>query len=396
MGKDNLDIDSQEQQQPTAVDDSFEYEPAPAELDAIRKRTFNPELKNLLTKITSHELTSDELTDEDLTEGNAVDEESLMQRFHELFYKTTNLLDLEDGIPSYNPYSLINKTRDYLCKDIRRQMNNVSMDDFAILSFDFDMGCYIPSMFNIPEMEKDSLVLDINGDIFQKIVNSNNGLVLDSKTINDNLFLKKTLDFSGIESGNKFLYFLSFKKVYYNFINELKINDLASNESSHLHSILMVLLDEKNVQKNDKVLFRKIKSVLHLQSHFYDRGSLNEIMNDEKKGLNRVLLLLDFFYSHSSKEMNKSVIIIKAIGNVEARSLLLLNYLYTKISAVLSGNTVVSFLNKDCIVIFTDNSGYSTISTLFKGIEDLFKVVKLELNDESIKNFRDILREYIF
>ena len=242
--------------------DSFPSpEPAPAavsfeaetrqQLNFLRDRTFNPELRKLVDRIRVNEPSSGQTEIAADANIDEVTDEELHLYLYRLFYKARNVHDNLEMNISFDPFKEIDNSstadiKGSIARHFTGMMRHLSFSPFALLSYDMTAKGYIPKIHDLEGFDLDNIVISLNDGLFQKILTARDGILIDPIAIREDTYLGKI--FSMPDDGeSRSLYFIMLNNIVDEMVKELS-DDGATSFASFLPSaLLMIVIQEGGV-----------------------------------------------------------------------------------------------------------------------------------------------------
>lgn len=152
------------------------------EIQKIRERTFNPEFKELVAKVIYK-------PQDTLTIDNP---NSLLFFLHELYY-TVLSRSFNDSIAFVNPEIHYENRLQYLGEELIKKLKSLGFVEALIFQYDFKQSYFgiLSSSFN--EYIFRDFFITLSDDIYQKIINAPDGVIIDFGSIKNNENYNKRL-----------------------------------------------------------------------------------------------------------------------------------------------------------------------------------------------------------
>lgn len=144
-------------------------------LNRARSRIFNPELNNLIRKVTDK-------TGHSERETEALSGDDLLRRFHELFYRAKNITWYTPACPS----GIEKVSREIMTNsEIDALLEDKGCRGFAVLCYDYQMKGFLPVIHTIAYSEQ--LCIGLHDPLLAKIGEAPNGLIVHDKQITETM-----------------------------------------------------------------------------------------------------------------------------------------------------------------------------------------------------------------
>ncbi len=351
------------------------------ELQKIRDKTFTRELRDLVDKVTDQEdmeITPDE---ERITENN------LLHLYHSLFYKAVSLIGMENSNSSFNPLDYPQDTLyDSLLTSIEEGMADMQMEDFAVLSYDFEKRCYSPWINQIKDLDGSNLMIDLSEALFKKIFNGAWGVLLTYEEIKESLFLYKRFPLSEREK----VYFFALRNLW------SKFSSLYPEIMSHpgeLSTIVMIKTNSPFLNTEEEIHNRIVD---HLMVHYllFDR-IISGNLTISADNLKRAYSLIEYYYNLYRCREGGQIFLLRCVYRGSISAYYLFRLLQAKIRGLLYKETVASYIKLDMIIVFTNRDEGERLSEIIEEMnrlhDNLIQKEILEIDDRS--SFNHLLLE---
>lgn len=365
------------------------------ELKKVRERAFDEEFKGLVDRITQHEEEDIEAALDHIPPEERDD--VLLKKFHELFYKSGNLRGVQNINFNFNPFIFQDSLPGSLIHNITNRFNKISFGNFAILHFDIEKNCFRPAINYISDIEESQIIVNMHEELHQNILQSNYGIILDQQQIHDDIYLKKRFGFKEEYLKNDLFYFLSLKKFFSEFIDELNLGEFDGLLSIPLFPLLIVQFKSSNGEGSTQEIYRTIKNSLIMQLILYCIELYRKISVVRLDSLEQIVVLLEFYLLSFSKIRRSSLIIITLKQFNEVYMIFIIRYLLSKLNRALTSKSVLAHLFSDRIFIIAEKSEVETALQILNEFNEQFNLLDVKrLNLDQSINFNDILNEHIF
>jgi hypothetical protein len=367
----------------------------PDELKKIRDRAFDDEFKGLVDRITQHE-------EEDVEgELDRIPPEErgdvLLKKYHELFYKSGNLMGVSHINYNFSPFIFQESLPGSLIHNITNRFNKISLGRFAILHFDIEKNCFRPAINYISDIEESQIIVNMYEELHQRILQSDYGIILDQGQIDDDIYLKKRFSFKEEYLKDNLFYFLSLKKFFSEFIDELNLGEFGGFQSIPLFPILIIQLRVDSEKVGTEEIYGTIKNSMIMQLILYCIELYRKISEIELDTLEQLIGMLEFYLLAFSKIRRSSLIIIRLKQLNEIYMIFIIKHLLSKLNRLLTSKSVLSHLFSDRMLILAERSEVEVVMQVLKEFNEQFNLFDFkQLNLDQYMNFNDILNEYIF
>lgn len=342
-------------------------EPVPESMP-IRKKTFNKELKDLVAKVTSH----DERGDGDVRSDFMTDE-SAIRRLHSLFYRAIGLNDLEGVNPALEPPALIPERPSELSVElIHDEMKSLSMPNFAILTYHLEKRCYVPTINNIGDLDVSNMFLDIDDELYVRILAVKSGIFLTLEEISGDYFLKKRFPSLNGTTDEKY-YLNSFRNIYAALLSRFKDPTAADDTGLLLSPILLIRLGAEAPESSPDEISDKITRKLshHLFSFAHQEFNKLQIFEHGRQG--RLFGILEFLFNSYSIAEKRRCCVVRSTAYLGRPHIYLVSYVFSKIHDIISSPSCAFRIDKDRMVVFADQDEGILIDELVSGLNELYE-----------------------
>ena len=367
------------------------FESAPGSMP-IREKTFNKELKDLVAKVTSH----DEHDDGDVRSDFMTDE-SAIRRLHSLFYRAIGLRDLEGVNPALEPPALLPERPAELSVElIHDEMKSLSMPNFAILTYHLEKRCYVPTINNIGDLDVSNMFLDIDDELYVRILAVESGIFLTSEEINGDFFLKKRFPSLNGSTDEKY-YLNSFRNLYAALLSRFKDPQAAADTGLLLSPILLIRLAAEFPQSGPDEISEKITRKLshHLFSFAHQEFNKLQIFDHGRQG--RLFGILEFLFNSYSIAEKRRCCVVRSTAYLGRPHIYLVSYAFSKIQDIISSPSCAFRIDKDRMVIFANQDEGILIDELVSGLNGLYdNAFSLSVYDNRQRiSFNDFMMNHI-
>jgi len=269
------------------IDDFSEEILEPVNL--LRERTFNSELRSLVSRISDNEESFDDSNKVSNREREQnKDKNNLLEKLHQLYYQLLYDDQISLSFQNNNDF-LLNETVDNkknrvnFLLSINKRLSLFELSNFSIFDYSFKDQCY--KSFN--DCFFKDLFIGLKDIEYGKIVNSEYGFRLNLEDIKDNILLSKKFseDFL-LKSG--FIFFVNINKFLSVFTNEMKKKFELKLGNIFLFDSIFALFCENSVELNEKEIFDLLKELL-----FPEIFKILDVLDQKKIGK-----IDTGFYSH--------------------------------------------------------------------------------------------------
>lgn len=355
---------------------SFEEETR-KQLNILRERTFNPELRKLVDRIRVHEPSSDQRESNATANVDELSEEDLQLYLYRLYYKARNLQDNLEMNISFNPFKEIDSssTSDnklLLANNLKDMMRHLSFSRFALLSYDMPAKGYIPKLYDLEGFDVDNIVISLKDDLFQKIMASRDGIIIDSASRRNDAYMEKIFAVSDTREDEA-LYFIMINYIVDGILEELSENS-ASNISSFLPSaLLMIAVPETAAMPIPSDIARIARERISLPLFLLNDYRSFVISLKRFDDLALIFDIVEYFFTLFLLKKDRVGISLHVQKSSGTNMQYMMKYIISKLKNKLFSDSVIINVLKDSLIILTEKSYVKVMSQIFDEFNTLFK-----------------------
>lgn len=335
------------------------------ELQKIREKTFNSELKSLVHKVTGH-------SPDDI--GSIDSPRQMLKRLHALYYKAVNMM--ETGHRSDFPAERILEAIDHyedpleLLQDTLRQLR---LEQFAILSYNITNQCFKPVSTTRKSFATENLLIDVSEKLYQDIRKNRHGIIIDHKEIMNNPFLKKRF-MDDDDQHERNIYFLSLGNIidlFYRDAEQLYDTKIFKNRFT---SILMLRIpvdysfttEELYNLLSENLIYELVLVELEFEKNHPSRMFMLE------RPLENLYRIYEYFFLLSRYQDYGKIYLMHSLVTFTEEMVYLWHYITFKLQCQLSPASMILRHEKDIILLFADISDVDIVESFFNTIQDIF------------------------
>ena len=191
----------------------------PDSVNLLRERTFNNELKSLVSRISNNETIEDGKDSNKKISKRPQEKDkksSVIEKLHRLYYKAmfaSKVLSLETDITLKSDEVSEIKEKQNLFNSINKNIKEYLMFDFTMMEYSFFDKCYLAKEDN----QLEGFFLSLIDTEYSKIINSENGIFLNIDEIRDNKYLSKKFNSDFLDKQGS-IFLVNFNKYIQKFI----------------------------------------------------------------------------------------------------------------------------------------------------------------------------------
>ncbi|MFW5709831.1 MAG: hypothetical protein ACOCXW_00015 [Bacteroidota bacterium] len=350
------------------------------ELQKIREKTFNSDLKNLVHKVTGH-------TPDDIS---AIDTpKKMLKRLHALYYRAVNEIDLKSplALPDHSLLQSIDNDSNPVDL-LKKSLENINLGKCTLLSYNISNQCFkpvsnIPGSFNI-----ENLLIDVSEKLYADIRKNVYGILLDFNEIAEDRFLKKRFLREDTEPGHS-VYFVSSGNIIEPFFRGAKHLYNHKIFNNRFFSVLMLILPPGHSYTAEQLynqLCDTITYELVLAEIVYERNKPARMFMLEQP-LENLYRIYEYFFLLSKYQDSGRIYIMQSLVTFNEEMVYLWHYITFKLQCLLSPASMILRHEKDVILLFADSSDIDIVENFLKKIReilpDMISVKSYENNEFS-------------
>ena len=355
----------------------------------LREKTFNPELKDLVSKITSH--SKSDIENASLNSQK----DKLLVQFHKLFY-TTYALSESINIPEitnlfYTQDANIGAHSELLSNLLKRYFNFLGCKGYSILVGDYKKKSYSMSDTYYDKIPSQKIFIGLYDEILAKINSSDIGYITESEDLNRFAIQDEFMQ-------NSIIYFIrinfltnALKRELFHYNNPN--ND--PNDDNFIYSpILMLVMPKRAVLPTE--LFKIISKDLAIPLYILAKNTAETIKpladDDFRTLINKYEFVLQSCYNHGLN----NAIVIKLSNPKSKEDAYIMDYIFSKLSFAFPESVKFQINPNKIVILFKFEFRYKVKNMLNKMSEDVDGNLKTSdiLINSDISN--EILLEMFF
>ncbi len=312
------------------------------EVNLIRNRTFNDELRSLVNKVSSHEKKPPE-------KAGKQTRKELIKSFHKLFYELKYLDDYNIIESDFNPF-LVDGYSDFNAGVyIGEYLKKAGFSEFAVFEYQIENECFEVSITSFNEKTASSMVIGFADNLFQNIISAENGFLLNREEIKIDKFLARKFLQPVENNESAGLYFISFS-----FLNGKVQSRFCSQNSTPICTPILMIKLNAGTGSGDLMKIRMdLEKNLSLPSFIYSDMATDQLVWPSFQNL---LYYIDYFQFFFTLRGGGSAYIINTNKFIHREILVSMKYLYSKFYKTLCNESVIFRISVNRIMIFTLNS----------------------------------------
>ncbi|MGL4368672.1 MAG: hypothetical protein ACRCUT_03230 [Spirochaetota bacterium] len=339
------------------------------DLNFIRNRTFNSELRGLVEKVISEkqrlpqppapgekieisenealELPSD-IIDTDESEEICARSE-IIRRLHDLFYKTANLSESGGTAAVFNPFLL--RSQDlyhYSIECIRKECAKLNISEYALLFFDPQKKAYIPRIFKITSFNIHNLVLSPEESLYREILSEKKGVVITTETAPTYPELKQRLRRDFPFKGS--VYCVLIQNLLMNIWQCADRPQISDQQPGNLYPVLIALSPDPKADRD--YIFSRLGTTTAFSLYIVNNTVLNETIPAEFRNPSFLCSMIDTYGRMYGSHPGAKCLYLRFSGRFDNQSYVLMNYLDNKLFSLISSNSAVLHYEKNKMLIF--------------------------------------------
>ncbi|MFC1670458.1 hypothetical protein ACFL20_08690 [Spirochaetota bacterium] len=340
------------------------------DINIMREKTFNEDLRKLVSKVTKTEDTGSQENIPHYSDAlEKISEQNLLLKLHQLYYEVKNFKNLKDVNASFEPFCIdgsFDNFQNFIRSYIDGEFKKLSLPQYSILTYNFDKKCFLPELSTIEKIDNTDIYFGINDNLIKEIHNSYNGYFLKRDLIKNDKFLNKR--FSEVIDDN----FDSFYFIHISNLINVPIEDLNRNlENSYYIPNTSILMVKVNKDVDKAKIYGSLVKRLALVMMFVEENLIIRYDSDSPD-YNRLIYLFEYLFQVYPSINGKSCVLIKLDNNYSREIILTLKYIYAKIFSFTAKDSIILRLKQDVIFLITNDSKIRLIEDLISEYNSLY------------------------
>lgn len=370
------------------------------QLNLLRERTFNPELRELVDRVRENE-PRPVLFEKEAPDGQTLSDEDLRLRLYRLYYRTRVLSDNREMNISFNPFEKDERSpdisgHDALVEYITATMEQTSLSPFALLSYSIVEKGYIPTVHNLKKYQVENIVISLHDALFKTIMADHDGIILDAGTIGGDPFLEKIFSPTDGEPQHS-LYFVLLGSIVSSIPQELQASAAEPITPFLPSSILMIELPLQTMPFNTGAICSTLRKKLALPIFLLNDNQSLVFASENYEDLDYSYHVLDYLFTLFMLNHDRVGVSIKARRRENTSRTFLMKYIISQLSYKLFADSVIVHIIRGHLVILTKDRFLDVIQSLVneynKLFDDQFAVALFRPDD--FEDSLDIIRRII-
>jgi hypothetical protein len=377
---------------------SFEEETR-KQLNLLRERTFNPELRRLVDRIRVNEPPAGQ--QQNIPEIDGMSDDDLLLNLYRLFYRARTIRDNSEINISFDPYKIIDEgssgdINEALVAHVTSMMNHLSLSPFALLSYDISSKGYIPAIHDFAGGEISNVVISLRDNLFQKIHAARNGILVHPDELKDDHYLNKIFSIEGDRPGGT-IYLVMINNVIDEVGKELAESGVAPLSSFLPSSMLMVQLGGEGGKADAGDIARLIRERLSLPLFMLnDKQSLIYSLR-HYDDLSSIFDVLDYFFSLFLFKKDRIGISLNIKSSTGTSLPFMMKYIISKLNKKLHSDSIIINVLKERLIILTEKEHMGAINAIFEEYEKLYKdtFITYEFRASDFRDAHEVIQKII-
>ena len=379
--------------------DSFE-EDTRNQLNLLRERTFNSELRQLVDRVRENEPGAGVFDSETEDVGMITDDE-LQLKFYRLYYRARVLNDNREMNISFNPFGLIENTpvvsyRDSIAGYIRDRMDQLAFSPFALLSYSIAEKGYIPTIHNLERYRVENIVIGLRDPLFRMILDNSDGAILEPDTLRDDPFLEKIFCLLEGEE-HRALYFIMLGSVVSDVAHEMLEPGQELVTPFLPSSLLMMELPLQTAAYNRHSIASTLRKKLGLPLFLMNDNQSLVFESENYEDMDYSYRVLDYLFTIFMIYRDRIGISIMSQSRDDTSRTFIMKYILSQLGYKLHADSVLIHIIKGHLIILTRESFVGLIRSLIDEYNKLFKdgFQVVEFRPEEFDDSLDIIQKII-
>jgi hypothetical protein len=377
---------------------SFEEETR-KQLNFLRDRTFNPELRRLVDRIRENEppLGQAEIP----ANIDDISEEQLHLQLYRLYYKARNIQDNLEMNISFDPFTEYDT--DYpsdisgsISKHFILMMRHISFSHFAILSYDMTAKGYVPKIHELEGFDAANMVISLNDGLFNRILAARDGIIIKPDLLDNDPYMEKIFSMPDYGEGGS-LYFIMINNIVDEVSRELSEYEAANLSSFIPSALLMIVLQDGGEPSDPFDIARLLRQRLSLPLYMLDDRRSFVFSLDRLDDLSCTFDILEYFFTLFLLKKDRIGINLRVQKSTGTNMQYMMKYIISKLNNKLFSDSVIINVLKDSLIILTEKPHIQTINGIFEEFNLLFNnsFVVHEFHAADYNDAHDIIQQII-
>lgn len=354
--------------------ESFE-EDTRIQLNLLRERTFNPELRQLVDRVRDNEPAPGTFDDEP-ERIDAVSEDELRLRLYRLYYRARILHDNREMNVAFNPFEAMDSSspvsiHDSLSVYIMDRMMQMSLSPFALLSYSIIEKGYIPSVHNLERYQVENIVIGLRDRLFRNILESDEGVIIEADELRDDPFMEKIFSLHEGEDLRA-LYFVMLSCLSSGIAREFQDQNSDTITPFLPSAILMIELPLQTEPHNRGSIFSMLRKRLALPFFLLNDHQSLVFMTEGYEDMDYSYHVMDYLFTVFLLTRDSIGISIKLKSKYETSRTFLMKYILSQLSYKLHADSVLLHMIKGHLIILTREGFVDLIKSLIDEYNRLF------------------------
>jgi hypothetical protein len=358
------------------------------DIDRIRKKTFNDELKDLVEKVIP-ENKSNSNSDQLIACNDSTD---LTKKINSLFYKVINLSGQDSIYTGFNPFIPNNENIfEYAIKYIETSLSEIQVHEYSLLFYDHMYKSFTPDIFKIENYPKENVIIAPEDPIYNNIVDDPIGVLIEpSSEIRSKISKKHFIN----DFNNSTVFIISIQNLLNIFWSCCSLETPKLFSPSGLFPIFLAIFRNPE-QFNHTLLIRVLQKKLTFAFYIINNHLRKDLIPVEFRPPSYLCTLIDTLgriYGHID---NMRCFIIKHKGKYTNYSYITMSYIERKLYSLCGPNSSTLFLEKNKLIIYVSPEDYSNINDYLNEASSIFDSVFMvsEIHDFKNINLFSLLKE---
>jgi hypothetical protein len=369
------------------------------QLNLLRERTFNPELRKLVDRIRVNEPTPGH---QEIVSGiDELTEDELQLNLYRLYYKARNISDNNEINISFDPFKMIEESpsgdiKETLAAHVTYMMRHLSLSPFALLSYDITAKGYIPSIHDFAGDIAANIVISLKDSLFQKILSARDGILVYADELRDDHYLNKIFSTQD-GSANGPIYFIMINQIVDEVVRELSESG-AGPFSSFLPSALLMILLPENAAKAEPVDIARIaRERLSLPLFMLNDNHSRVFSLERYDDLSYIFSVLDYFFNLFLLKKDRVGVSLHVKSSSGTSTPFIMKYIISKLNNKLYSDSVIINVLKERLIILTESIHLEIINQIFEEYNKLFKdsFVMYEFHSADFRDSHEVIQKLI-
>lgn len=379
------------------ADNAREVNHAPAAVNIIRDKTFNPELRRLVERVRDNEPGGVHAPRE-LFNNQVIGDEEFDMELYRLYYRARTLRDNLNVNISFNPFDLqshlsVTDITEAVFVHMAEEMKAISYPSFGILNYDIQRKGFAPVRHTLDRFDASNIIISLRDGIFLEMFGASEGIIVEESAIRqDNFLAKQFMPADGSEIRP--LYFAALSSLGEMAGKELATEGMVFPLPFLPSAILMVELPKGEGRRDTAEIHTALRRKIAIHAFLLgDGGSSSRapFICDNVAGTYGVL---EYLFSVFLLKKDCVCLSVVSKGKGEPGTGYLFKFLVAKTKRMLSSDSAIIHLLKNRLIFLAPSASIVALRELLVEFNRLFegRFIMKEFRPVDFSDPRDIIQ----